>query len=253
MLTSLIAGIIAIFSTVVGSFAGGATSLIMFPLLMMFISNNYLDALTADKIATVFMTIAASKIHFGRKKVNLSLFIVLIVFGLIGTAIGTYLVQYKLNEALFKAILSTCLIGMGIYLFLSKGKGVNRGNERVIDFKALVITAIFSIGINVLNGLFGGTGMFLTLFFVLFFKITFIESMVYTMPVYAIINIFQTSYLAYSTNIIERAPLLAITMGCCGLLGGIIGTNLQYLKGNVWIKRVAVLVMIIIGVKTLIG
>jgi len=250
---ALIAGIIAIFSTVVGSFSGGATSLIMFPLILMFAVGNYMDAFTVNKIGTLFMTIAASQIHSQKHKVNIKLFVTLLISGLIGTAIGTYIIQYELNEALFKQILSACLIIMGAYLFFAKNKGVHAREHRKIGVFALVIAALFSTFINVLNGIFGGTGMFLTLFFVLFLKTTFIESMIYTMPVYAIINVFQTSYLSYTTNIFERYPLLALTMACCGLLGGMIGTNLQYLKGNVWVKRVAVLVMIVIGVKTFIA
>jgi uncharacterized membrane protein YfcA len=253
LMVALIAGVIALFSTVVGSFAGGATSLIMFPLILMFAVGNYIDAFTANKIGTLFMTIAASQIHSKKRKVNVSLFVTLLVFGLMGTAIGTYLVQYQLNEELFKKILATCLIGIGLYLFFSKDKGVHTRTHRKIGFYVLFFAAIFSMLINILNGIFGGTGLFLTLFFVLFLKTTFIESMVYTMPVYAIINVFQTTYLAYTTNIISNHPLLAITMACCGLLGGMIGTNLQYLKGNVWVKRVAVLVMIAVGIKTFLG
>lgn len=252
LLMSLTAGVIAIFSTITGSFSGGATSLIMFPLILMFVTPNYLDALTANKIATMFMTIAASHIHFKNKKVNITLFTVLIIFGLIGTAIGTYLVQFNFNEDLFKKLLAAALISTAIYLLFSRGKGVKVREHRKIDFRVLVYTAFFSILINILNGLFGGTGMFTTLFFVLVLRMTFIESMIYMMPTYAIINIFQTTYLSYTTNIIERFPILAITMACCGILGGIIGTNLQYLKGNVWVKRVAIFVTIILGIKILI-
>jgi len=251
--TSLIAGGIAIFATITGSFAGGATSLIMFPLILMFAVSNYIDAFTANKIGTLFMTIAASQIHSKKSKVNLPLFMTLLIFGLIGTAIGTYIVQFHLDEVLFKQILSGCLIAIGIYLFFAKSKGVHKSVHREINFTTLLVAAIFSMLINILNGIFGGTGMFLTLFFVLFLNTTFIESMVYTMPVYAIINVFQTAYLAYTTNILMTHPMLALTMACCGLLGGIIGTHLQYLKGNVWVKRVAVLVMIVVGIKTFIG
>jgi|GEM_PF-849651 len=249
----LTAAVIAIFSTITGSFSGGATSLIMFPLILMFVTPNYIDALTANKIATMFMTIAASHIHFKNKKVNTTLFVVLVVFGLIGTAIGTYLVQFQFNEFLFKKLLAAALIFTATYLFFSKGKGVKVREHRKIDFRVLAYAAFFSILINILNGLFGGTGMFTTLFFVLVLKMTFIESMVYMMPTYAIINIFQTAYLSYVSGIIEKAPLLVITMACCGILGGIIGTRLQYLKGNVWVKRVAIFVTIVLGINTLIG
>jgi hypothetical protein len=253
VLTSLIGAIVAIFSTIVGSFAGGATSLIMFPLIMFFVTPVYLDALTADKIATLFMTISASHIHFRKKKINKSLFFILIVFGLIGTAVGTYLVQYKLHEELFKMILAACLTTMALYIFFSKGKGVVKGEERKIGGKELFVAAIFSFLINILNGLFGGTGMFLTLFFVLFLKMTFIDCMVYTMPIYAIINVFQVPYLVYISDILHKNLLLSITMAVCGIIGGIIGTRLQYLKGNVLIKRVAVVVMLVVGIKTFIG
>jgi len=248
-LMSLIAGLIAIFATMTGSFSGGATSLIMFPLIMMFVMSDYMDALTVNKIATVFMTIAASKIHYKRLKINIPLFVTFLISGLIGTAIGTYIIQYYPNDTLFKQILAASLIGMGVYMFFSKDKGVRPRDHRKIGWKVLVAAFIFSLGINVLNGIFGGTGLLMTLFFVLVLKTTYIESMIYTMPVYAIINVIQTTYLVHTTGVVFKYPLLAITMACCGLLGGIIGTNLQYLKGNTWVKRVSFVAMLAIGIK----
>ncbi len=250
---SLTAGVIAIFATMTGSFSGGATSLIMFPLIMMFVMSNYMDALTVNKIATMFMTIAASRIHYKRLKINVPLFVTFLISGLIGTAIGTYILQYYPNEDLFKQILAACLIGMGIYMFFSKDKGVRPRDHRKINGKVFLAAFIFSLGINVLNGIFGGTGLLMTLFFVLYLKTTYIESMIYTMPVYAIINIIQTTYLVQTTNVVLKYPLLAITMACCGLLGGIIGTKLQYLKGNAWVKRVSFVAMLAIGIKIFLG
>lgn len=250
---ALIAGTIAIFATMTGSFSGGATSLIMFPLIMMFVMSNYMDALTVNKIATMFMTIAASRIHYGRLKINVPLFVTFLISGIIGTAIGTYVVQYYPNDVLFKQILAAFLILMSVYVFLSKDKGVRPRDHRKIGWKIFVAAFIFSLGINVLNGIFGGTGLLMTLFFVMFIKTTYIESMIYTMPVYAIINIIQTAYLVHTTNIVFRYPLLAITMACCGLFGGMIGTNLQYLKGNIWIKRVSFVAMLAIGIKMILG
>lgn len=252
-ITVITAGGIAMFSTIVGSFSGGATSLIMFPLMLIFVMSNYVDAFTLNKIATLFMTISASRLHSKKHKINFRLFFTLLIFGIIGTALGTYLIQYKLNEDFFKKLLAVCLIIIAVYLLASKNKGVESRIHREIGIYSLLIVAVFSTFINILNGIFGGTGLFLTIFFVIFFRMTFIESMIYTMPVYAIINIFQVPYLAYITDIIQRYPILTITMICCGLLGGIIGTKLQYLKGNGLVKKVAVVIMIAIGLKTFIG
>ncbi|MBU1151280.1 sulfite exporter TauE/SafE family protein [Patescibacteria group bacterium] len=248
---AFISAIIAIFSTLVGSFSGGGASMMMFPLLLMFVESSYLPALVLSKIAATAMTMSAARIHVGRHLVNWRFFLVLLVAGFLGMGLGTYLVQYQLNEVLFKGILGMLLLGTSGYLLFSRsGLGLHAGHERGFGFWVMVLGALAAFVINVLNGMFGGTGVFLTLYLVLFMRMTFIHSMIYVMPTFALISFIQTIYLMGTVSFDWK---IGIVMGIAGLSGGFLGTRLQYLKGNMWVKRASVLVMLLIGGKVLIG
>ncbi len=240
----------AVFSTITASFAGGGASMIMFPLIMMFLGCGYLPALTVTKVAATLMTYSSVFIHSKRSKINWDLMLTLVIAGLFGTSFGTYLVQYQLNEELFKGILGVSLLVSVVYLLFSRNLGINKTQKRKIDLPVLIVTTIFALFINVLNGLFGGVGIFLTLYLVAFMRMTFIESMIYTMLSFAVISTFQTFYLVME---VDFSWTLALFVALGGLFGGILGTKLQYLKGNLWVKRAAILVMLAVGVRVLWG
>lgn len=244
-------GLLASFtSSLLASFAGGGSSLIIFPLLRLLSFGSYAAVLTVTKISASVLTIVASKIHFKRSKINLKLFTVIVIFEFIGTGIGTYLVQYQLNEWLYETILAFVLLGTAFYLFFSKGIGLGKEKIRPITKMILAQTAIYVLLINILNGLFGGTGMLLTIYLVLCLKLSFIHATAYTMISYVIVNFVQASYLMI-TETFSFYLAIGVTVGA--FLGAWTGTHMQYLKGNLWVKRAATLVMFAIGMKVLLG
>ena len=139
---------------------------------------------------------------------------------------------------------------VSIYLFFAKKIGLGLQEKRKITPYVHCEAAIFCFSFSILNGIFGGTGIFITIYFIAALRMSFLEAMLYVMPSFAIVNTLQTVYLL-STEWVEWRLTLMVILG--SILGGWIGTHLQYLKGNLWIKRAAVLVMFIIGCKTLWG
>ncbi len=249
MSTSLVLAFVSsVLASLVGSFSGGGISLIIFPLLLIIAPGAYTSLLTTSKVCSTVSTWVSGKIHWGRQVIDRKLLAVLVVCGLIGTAVGTYLVQYKLNEELFKMLLAIILIAAAVYLLFSKRLGIGSDKPETVTGWLLMATILFSLVINVFNGLFGGTGIFITLFLVVVFKLSFIQSIAYSLISYAIINVFQTSYLL-ATETVNLALTLAVLAG--SLVGTLVGTHLQYLKGNKWVKAASILVMLSLGVKML--
>jgi len=244
----MLGGLAAILSTLSGSFAGGGASLILLPLLFMFVPGSYASLLTSTKVSALTMVLVAGVIHWRKHDVTLKLFTVITIFSVIGTAIGTYILQFHTDELLFKQILAATLLITAVYL-LAEGKiGLIEERERKITHLSLIITAVYCLLVNILNGLFGGTGIFLTLFMVIYFRFTFIKAIAYIIFSYIVINILQTGYLLMTENV---DPVLTIVIVFGSLIGGWTGTKLQYLKGNKWVKSAAMVLMVIIGVRVL--
>lgn len=247
---SIFAAFLAFFATVVGSFSGGGSSLILFPILLTFFNESYIALLIISKLSASVMTFAASRMHFKQNKFEFRLMKYLLIGGVLGTALGTYFLQYHFNQLLFEKMLGTVMIAVGFYMFFAKDKGLEAGNEKILDNKMLVVSAIFSFIINVFNGLFGGTGLFLTIYLVTVVRMGFIRAIAYTMFNYAVLSSIQVVYLAFMESFSWQ---LAVAVMIGALAGGSIGTKLQYLKGNLWVKRAAVVMMLVIGTEMLIS
>lgn len=246
MLELLGVAFVGMISSLIGSFAGGGASLILFPLLLMFVPGSYAGLLAITKTSAAAMTIVSGKIHHGRRGWNGGLLFALISGQFLGTSFGTYLVQYQLDETLFKKILAVTLLGSALYLVFGRERVLEHDHARPVEMDLLVLTFLFSLVSSVLNGLFGGMGMFTTIFLVLVFRMGFITAVGYTVLSCGVINILQALYLL-ATERPGWELVIAVSLG--SVFGSWIGTHLQYLKGEKWVKRAAILVMFVLGVK----
>lgn len=247
---SIFALFLALLATVVGSFSGGGSSLILFPILLTFFDQSYISLLIISKLSASVMTFAASRVHFKTNKFEFKLMVYLLVGGVLGTVFGTYILQYHFDQLLFERLLGMVMIAVGFYIFFMKNAGLEHGKERILSNKMLIVSAVFSFIINVLNGLFGGTGLFLTIYLVTVVRMNFIRAIAYTMFNYAVLSSAQVIYLAM-TEKFSLNLAIAVTIGA--LIGGSAGTKLQYLKGNLLVKRAAVVMMLVIGTEMLVG
>ncbi|MDP3975750.1 MAG: sulfite exporter TauE/SafE family protein [Candidatus Gracilibacteria bacterium] len=240
-----VSGFIAIASSLLSAFTGGGMSLVMFPLFLMTLPVGYVVGLAITKVAVTMMTMTSAWVHFKKGNVKWNLFFVMTIFGILGTAVGTYLIQYQLNEVLYERILAMALFTTATYLLLTKDLGiVSRGHVH-IGWKLQIQTGFYALLVNILNGLFGGTGIFLTVYLIFMLRLSFLEATAYTMSSYMVINIVQTSYLLATTPV-DFGIALVVTIGA--LIGGWLGTHLQYLKGNVWVKRASIIMMVVVGI-----
>ncbi len=236
----------ASFSSFVGAFSGGSSSLILLPILLTISPQGYIPLFTVTKVGAMLLTLTASHIHLKRNQLSRAMLIVLVVSAIIGTAIGTYVLQFKTNETLFKQLLSFTLIFTAIYLFTAKDLGLQNNRERPLTRNLLIFTFLFSLAVNILNGIFGGTGIFITIFFVAFFRMRFITAIAYSIIMYAVVNVFQTAYLMITTAF---SPALAFAVAIGAITGSHLGTHAQYIKGNTWVKRGAITVMLLLGLR----
>ncbi|MBT7736641.1 sulfite exporter TauE/SafE family protein, partial [Candidatus Peregrinibacteria bacterium] len=228
------------------SFSGGGSSLVVFPALLTFAVGSYASLFVIAKLSATVMTFVAGKMHMKRSDLDRRVLYVLIIFGFFGMALGTYFLQYHFDEILFKRLLTFFILATVAYLGFSKEVGLETGHSLPLNGKRLFVTGVFSFLINIMNGIFGGTGLFTTVFLVIFLRMRFIKAIGYTMVNYAVIGIFQTGYLMLT----EKFDVwLAVVAVFASIIGGYAGTHLQYLKGNIWVKTSALVVMIFLGIK----
>ena len=240
----------AIVGTLVGAFAGGGASLVLFPLLLLVTKGSYASILAITKAGTTVMTLASGKIHLKRHAFDWHFFYLIFASALIGTGIGTYFLQFQFNRELFDYLLGGILIVMAVYLLFSRKLGLSDDRARPLTHNMKILFFVYGVIVNILNGIFGGGGLYITIFLVGFLRFSFIRAIAYVMSVYALVNIVQTSYLLF-TEPVDWVVLIIVVVG--GVIGGTLGTHLQYLNGNAWVKRIAVVMMIAVGVKVLIG
>lgn len=249
-LTSIGGGFAALIASLVASFSGGGLSLILFPVLLFIAPDPYISLLTVTKIGATIMSITSSRVHFLKAKFDWKFLSYIGFAQIVGTAVGTYLVQYHFDEYIFTQMLGWTVLLTAIYLFFAKKIGLGIDQPREINSYVYFEAGMFCALISILNGIFGGTGIFVTIYFIAILKMSFINAMAYVMPSFAIVNIAQTSYLMLSEWFEWRLALMII-LG--SVAGGWTGTHLQYLKGNLWVKRAAIVVMFLIGCKTILS
>ncbi len=249
-LIPLIGGLISLGAAVIGAFAGGGYVLMMFPTFLMLMPGTYAGHLAIVKLGALALTVMAGQIHFRRNSIKWRILTPLTIGGLIGTGIGTYLIQYQLNEELFKTLMGFTLLIGAFYLIIKREIGHERAHRRKVTWRVLMEVLIYSMGIGVLNGLFGGVGIFTTLYLVFMFGLGFRTAIVYTMLSYLITNGSQTAYLL-TTETID--PHLALYLVIGAGIGGYIGTHLQYNKESKYIRYVTIVLLLALGVTNLVN
>ena len=240
----------ALIASTIATFIGGASSLILLPVLILLTSGTFAGLLAVTKANAFLMCLTAVNKHRKRMQFDMKLLWILIIFGLIGTGIGTYFLQYHFNEKFFHILLGIVLIISAAYLYFKKEVGLHEGHERKMNFKMYTITSFCVLGLNILNGLFGGTGMFTTLFLIVVLRYSYMNAVALGFVSYLAVNFVQAGYLL-STETYSWWLLAGIMGGA--ILGAHLGTHFLFLKGNKLAKTVGMVVIMILGVKMLVG
>ena len=239
----------ALLASLVGSFSGGGMSFILFPLLLLGAPGSYVSLLTTSKTSAAIMCLTAAAVHRTRHRFSLPLFSTLVISTVAGTAVGTYLVQYQFNETLFRTLIAIVMIVTGCTLLLYPQRGTENQPQPVTP-AVLTQLSLFCLAISILNGLFGGTGIFTTFYLVTRLRFSFIQATAYTLSAYTVVNLLHSGYLL-TTESVHWPLTLAVVLG--SLAGSWLGTHLQYLKGNVWVRRATIAMMLVIGIRMLFG
>ena len=246
--SQIILGFVSLFSNFISALSGGGAGLIQLPALLFF-GLPFSKALATHKVASVALGVGASVPHFKNNSLQINYAFLILISGIPGVLLGTYTSSILPNN------FSTILLGI-LTLFLSfysvKKKKLGSSNQKILINKLRIIIGSFGIFIiGFLNGyLSSGTGLFVTIWMITIFDLSFSVAVAYTLIFVGIFwNGIGALSLGLTGNIIWRyIPVLIVG----SLLGGYYGAYFSIIKGSKFIKIVFELVSFSVGISLLI-
>ena len=240
-------GFISILSNFISALSGGGAGLIQLPALL-FLGLPFSKALATHKVASVALGIGASIPHIKRNNIHRNYSLLILCSGIPGVLIGAYIAS--ISPTKFSTFL-LALLTLSLSLYTIKNN--NLGNSSVpkkLNKSNILIGSLGLFIIGILNGyLSSGTGLFVTIWMIIIFKLSFSLSVAYTLIFVGIFwNGIGALSLGLSGNIIwNYIPILILG----SLIGGYLGAYFSIIKGSKFIKLIFEIVSFSVGVSLL--
>jgi uncharacterized membrane protein YfcA len=232
-----------LFSGVINTIVGGG-SLISIPLLLSLGLQPHL-AIGTNRFAMVFNTGVGAIDYHKRVKYEIKLALFLSVFASIGSYLGANIVL-QIDENILKiiiGILMLIMVGVTVY---KKKFGLE---ERQINLttKSYISIAVISFLLGIYGGFFGaGISTMFTFMFVSYFGTSFIKSAGITRFIVAILSIIASLIFLINLKIdFAFGIILAISF----ILGAKIGVKMAVKAGNIWIRRLFIVLAVASSIK----
>tara|TARA_Y100001968_G_scaffold169281_1_gene155003 strand:- start:71 stop:844 length:774 start_codon:yes stop_codon:yes gene_type:complete len=246
--SQILLGFVSFFSNFISALSGGGAGLIQLPALL-FLGLPFSKALATHKVASVALGLGASVPHFKKNNFQIRYAFLILICGIPGVLFGAY------TSFLLPNNFSTTLLGF-LTLFLSF-YSINQqklgSSTRIIPISNLRIIigsfGLFIIGF--LNGyLSSGTGLFVTIWMIIIFNLSFSVAVAHTLIFVGIFwNGIGALSLGLTGNIIwSYVPVLILG----SLIGGYFGAYFSIMKGSKFIKVVFELVSFCVGISLII-
>jgi len=245
--TQVFLGIISIISNFTSALAGGGAGLLQLPALLFF-GLPFPKALATHKVASVALGLGASIPHIKSSTLQGKYVLLILVSGIPGVLIGAYMASTLPNN--FSSILLGLLtLFLCFYSTNNKTLGNIQNLSSISNFR-FFIGSLGLLIIGFLNGyLSSGTGLFVTIWMITIFNLTFSVAVAYTLILVGIFwNGIGAISLGLSGNIVwSYIPTLII----CSLFGGYFGAYFSIIKGSKLIKIVFEIVSLSVGISLL--
>ncbi len=246
-LSQILLGFVSLFSNFISALSGGGAGLIQLPALLFF-GLPFSKALATHKVASVALGFGATVPHLKRNSLQIKYALLILIPGIPGVLLGSYTSSILPNN------FSTILLGLlTLYLSFYSIKQKNLGSsiqQKNINSLRIIIGSVGLFIIGFFNGyLSSGTGLFVTMWMIKIFDLSFSAAVAYTLIFVGIFwNGFGALSLGMTGNIIwEYVPVLILG----SLLGGYFGASVSIIKGSKFVKFVFELVSLSVGISLL--
>lgn len=241
--------VISVLANTFSALSGGGAGLIQFPVLI-FLGLTFSVALATHKVASVALGVGAALRYISTSRLEKQFVILLLVAGLPGVVLGGSLILH-VPDRCAEIALGILTGSLGIYSFFKPALGqLYRPVHR--DKRGYLRGGLMLFLLGILNGsLTSGTGLFVTLWLVLWFGMDYQRAVAYTL---ILVGLFWNGAGAITLGILGDIRwdwLPALLLG--SLIGGYLGSHLALRWGNQWIKRCFEIVTLAIAVKLILG
>lgn len=231
----------SLFAGFIDAVVGGG-GLIQFPAFMILFPNSTVPtAFGTNKIAGLSGTSMAAFQYAKRVTFNWNLLLITASSSFLFSFIGAKLVS-RIDVNILKPFIFFILIAIAIYTFKKKDFGTY-STKALSNKKKYIFGILIGVTIGFYDGFLGpGTGSFLVLGFVALLGFDFLEASAYAKVINCITNVSALYvFLSQGNYILE----IAIIMAVFNVLGSIFGTRMAILRGNHFIRKLFLLVVVI--------
>jgi uncharacterized membrane protein YfcA len=237
--------LVSLVANTFSAFSGGGAGLVQFPLLI-FLGLSFSVALATHKVASVALGLGAILRYLSTSQLERKFVLMMLCAGVPGVVLGgSYILLVPENIALISLGILTG--GLGVYSIFKPSLGqIDTPQHRDTLGYVKGSGVLFLLGI--LNGsLTSGTGLFVTIWLVIWFGLDYQRAVAYTL---ILVGIFWNGAGAITLGILGEIRwdwLPALLAG--SLFGGYLGSHLAIKHGNRWIKRSFEVVTLLISIK----
>tara|TARA_Y100001968_G_C19156220_1_gene618578 strand:+ start:49 stop:804 length:756 start_codon:yes stop_codon:yes gene_type:complete len=235
--------IISLFSNFLSALSGGGAGLLQLPSLIL-LGLPFTYALATHKLASIALGIGALLRYRSVPNHLRNIYFTVFISGVPGVLLGTYFVL-SFTDSISTFLLGLITISLGIYSTLNVSLGVSPTNNKLTRTNYIAGSfVLFFIGF--LNGsLTSGSGLFVTLWLVKFFKLEYKQAIACTL---IIVGFFWNSVGAISLasrNLVIWSWIPILLFG--SVLGGYLGSHFAIVKGSKLVKASFELISVICG------
>jgi uncharacterized membrane protein YfcA len=241
--------LIAIFFITSGiSVITGSTSIITVPVMFQ-VGINPRVAVATNMFALTLMSVGGTLPFLVPPVVSMRRLPTLIFLTLLGSGAGAFLLA-AISPRVIPLIVSTAIIGVALFSVLYRRSGVEPSllpaspGREMTGYVATLLLGVY-------GGLFsGGYVTILTAVFVAMFRMSFLEAVATT----KLINVFSSGI---ATAVFMRRGMvdyrLGLILGATMFAGALLGGRFARRLGSVWLRRIYLTAVWVLGLKTLIG
>jgi uncharacterized protein len=235
------------FITSVISVVTGSTSIITVPVMFQ-VGISPRVAVATNMFALTLMSVGGTLPFLAPPVVSRRRLPMLISLTLLGSGAGAFLLA-AISPRAIPVIVSTAIIGVALFSVIYRRSGVEPSLLPASPGRELAgYTATLLLGVY--GGLFsGGYVTVLTAVFVAMFRMSFLEAVATT----KLINIFSSGI---ATAVFMRRGMvdyrLGIILGVTMFVGALLGGRFARRLGSVWLRRIYLTAVWVLGLKTLI-
>jgi uncharacterized membrane protein YfcA len=239
--------VVGIIGSSFGTLVGG-TSLITIPLLILLGLPPH-TAIGTDRLGIAGLALAGWYKFHEKGYINYKVGLMMGITALAGSFLGANLVL-EIEGSVLKKVIAFATFVMLMIVALNPGLGID---ER----KTTPTRRGYGIGLsmNLLIGIYGGfygamAGTFMLYVLLFFFKLTFLEGTA-TLKIASFTMTTMAAIVFASKGAIHYPMAIAMFLGCS--IGSYTGAHYSDRIGNVWIKRLFILIVLIMGIKLLVS